>query len=75
VSDSPAAPDQLRAEIEARLPKALAPELRDALRAELAAAPARNLFLAARHARGAAPLELRLSWDEALGGRLFAELS
>ena len=73
--DSPADPEQLRAEIEARLPKALAPELRDALRAELATAPLRNLFLAARHARGPAPLGLRLSWDEALGERLFAELA
>jgi hypothetical protein len=73
-SDSPADPERLRAEIGGRLPKSFAAPLGDALRAELAAAPARNLRLAARHARGAAPLGLRLSWDEALAGRLFAEL-
>ena len=72
-SDSPADPERLRAEIDGRLPKSLEPALRDALRAELAAAPARNLRLAARHAPRGEPLGLRLTWDEALAGRVFAE--
>ena len=80
--DAERAPEQLRAEIRARIPAALPAELRAELAAELARAPARNLRLAARAARGGmTPFGVGsvrrsdLGWDEAFAGaRLFAEL-
>jgi alpha/beta hydrolase family protein len=68
--------ERLRAQVRERLSPRLPPELRAELERELADASASNLQLAARETGGGAtPIGVRLSWDEALAGRLFAELA
>jgi pimeloyl-ACP methyl ester carboxylesterase len=72
-----AEPEALRAELGARLPRALPPALRQELEAELAAAPAGNLALVLPALRST-PIGVgsSLGADEALApGRVFAELS